>query len=138
MKATGIIRRIDDLGRVVIPKEIRRSMKIREGDPLEIYTEANGTVCFRRYSPIGDVDLDTMKMICDKGLGTLNYTVFDRYGDPILPKHIGDNVRRIDLENPTDENTVVIRSDGDIIGYLRTPSGNREIIADIIGGLLEN
>ena len=49
MKATGIIRRIDDLGRVVIPKEIRRKMHIREGEPLEIYTEGNDTVCFRKY-----------------------------------------------------------------------------------------
>ena len=55
MKATGIVRRIDDLGRVVIPKEIRRVMRLREGDPLEIYTEADGSVVFRKYSPIGDM-----------------------------------------------------------------------------------
>ncbi len=55
MKATGIVRRIDDLGRVVIPKEIRRTMRIREGDPLEIYTDANGEVIFKKYSPIGEL-----------------------------------------------------------------------------------
>ena len=55
MKATGIDRRIDDLGRIVIPKEIRRTMRIREGDPLEIYTESNGTVIFKKYSPIGEL-----------------------------------------------------------------------------------
>lgn len=55
MKATGIVRRIDDLGRVVIPKEIRRTMRIREGDPLEIYTEADGEVIFKKYSPIGEL-----------------------------------------------------------------------------------
>jgi AbrB family transcriptional regulator (stage V sporulation protein T) len=55
MKATGIVRRIDDLGRVVIPKEIRRVMRIREGDPLEIYTESDGSVVFRKYSPIGEL-----------------------------------------------------------------------------------
>ena len=55
MKATGIVRRIDDLGRVVIPKEIRRTMRIREGDPLEIYTESDGTVIFKKYSPIGEL-----------------------------------------------------------------------------------
>ncbi|MBR5409105.1 MAG: AbrB/MazE/SpoVT family DNA-binding domain-containing protein [Clostridia bacterium] len=54
MKATGIVRRIDDLGRVVIPKEIRRTMRIREGDPLEIYTAADGEVIFKKYSPMGD------------------------------------------------------------------------------------
>ena len=55
MKATGIVRRIDDLGRVVIPKEIRRTMRIREGDPLEIYTGADGEVIFKKYSPMGEM-----------------------------------------------------------------------------------
>lgn len=55
MKATGIVRRIDDLGRVVIPKEIRRTMHIREGDPLEIYTSREGEVIFKKYSPIGEM-----------------------------------------------------------------------------------
>ncbi|MEG2428765.1 MAG: stage V sporulation T C-terminal domain-containing protein [Oscillospiraceae bacterium] len=55
MKATGIVRRIDDLGRVVIPKEIRRTMRIREGDPLEIYTSNEGEVVFKKYSPITEI-----------------------------------------------------------------------------------
>lgn len=55
MKATGIVRRIDDLGRVVIPKEIRRTMRIREGDPLEIYTESGGEIIFKKYSPLGEL-----------------------------------------------------------------------------------
>ena len=55
MKATGIVRRIDDLGRVVIPKEIRRTMRIREGDPLEIYTDRDGGVIFKKYSLMGGV-----------------------------------------------------------------------------------
>jgi len=55
MKATGIVRRIDDLGRVVIPKEIRRTLRIREGDPLEIYTEKDGEVIFKKYSPMGEL-----------------------------------------------------------------------------------
>lgn len=55
MKATGIVRRIDDLGRVVIPKEIRRTMRIREGDPLEIYTSNEGEVIFKKYSPINEL-----------------------------------------------------------------------------------
>lgn len=55
MKATGIVRRIDDLGRVVIPKEIRRTLRIREGDPLEIYTDSNGEVIFKKYSPMGEL-----------------------------------------------------------------------------------
>ena len=55
MKATGIVRRIDDLGRVVIPKEIRRTMHIRDGDPLEIYTDREGEVIFKKYSPVGEL-----------------------------------------------------------------------------------
>ena len=71
MKATGIVRRIDDLGRVVIPKEIRRTMRIREGDPLEIYTDREGEVIFKKYSPIGELSsfaaqyAETLHKICD-------------------------------------------------------------------------
>ena len=64
MKATGIVRRVDDLGRIVIPKEIRRTLKIREGDPLEIYTEKDGGVIFRKYSPMGDLQ-DFAAQICE-------------------------------------------------------------------------
>ena len=64
MKATGIVRRIDDLGRVVIPKEIRRTMRIREGDPLEIFTDRDGEVIFKKYSPIGELS-DFAAQICD-------------------------------------------------------------------------
>ena len=64
MKATGIVRRVDDLGRIVIPKEIRRTLKIREGDPLEIYTEKDGGVIFRKYSPMGDLQ-DFASQLCE-------------------------------------------------------------------------
>ena len=64
MKATGIVRRIDDLGRVVIPKEIRRTMRIREGDPLEIYTDKEGGVIFKKYSLMGGV-ADFAAQLCD-------------------------------------------------------------------------
>lgn len=55
MKATGIVRRIDDLGRVVIPKEIRRTLRIREGDPLEIFVDREGEVILKKYSPISEL-----------------------------------------------------------------------------------
>lgn len=55
MKATGIVRRIDDLGRVVIPKEIRRTLHIRESDPLEIFTDREGKIILKKYSPIGEL-----------------------------------------------------------------------------------
>ena len=69
MKATGIVRRIDDLGRVVIPKEIRRTMRIREGDPLEIYTDKDGGVIFKKYSLMGGLG-DFVGQMCE----TLNKT----------------------------------------------------------------
>ena len=69
MKATGIIRRVDDLGRVVIPKEIRRNLHIREGEPLEIFTEGQDTVCFRKYETnlCGEVDhlKEQIETYCD-------------------------------------------------------------------------
>ena len=55
MKATGIVRRIDDLGRVVVPKEIRRTLRIREGDPLEIFTDREGKIILKKYSPVGEL-----------------------------------------------------------------------------------
>lgn len=57
MKATGIVRRIDDLGRVVVPKEIRRTLRIREGDPLEIFTDREGEIILKKYSPIGELGM---------------------------------------------------------------------------------
>ncbi len=79
MKATGIVRRIDDLGRVVIPKEIRRTMRIREGDPLEIFTASDGEVIFKKYSPIGEVS-NTAKQYAEVlGRSTdLPVLIFDR------------------------------------------------------------
>lgn len=74
MKATGIVRRIDDLGRVVIPKEIRRTQQIREGDPLEIFISADGEVIFKKYSPVGQ--LSEMAAQCAEVLSkNLNQTV---------------------------------------------------------------
>ncbi|MEG0132874.1 MAG: stage V sporulation protein T [Clostridium sp.] len=79
MKATGIVRRIDDLGRVVIPKEIRRTLRIREGDPLEIFTDRDGGVILKKYSPIEELSefakeycealhqtIGNIVIICDK------------------------------------------------------------------------
>ena len=70
MKATGIVRRVDDLGRIVIPKEIRRTLRIREGDPLEIYTERDGGVIFRKYSPMGDLQECASQMCESIGAAT--------------------------------------------------------------------
>ena len=75
MKATGIVRRIDDLGRVVIPKEIRRTMRIREGSPLEIYTDRECEVIFKKYSPVGELSsfayqyVETLNKVCQISVG---------------------------------------------------------------------
>lgn len=64
MKATGIVRKVDELGRIVIPKEIRRTLRIREGEPLEIFTERDGEVIFKKYSPVGDLQA-LAAQLCD-------------------------------------------------------------------------
>ena len=79
MKATGIVRRVDDLGRVVIPKEIRRTLKIREGDPLEIFLE-NDYICFQRYSALGSMDDETLRiaLAMAKNSGLRSIAIYDR------------------------------------------------------------
>ena len=74
MKATGIIRRIDDLGRVVIPREIRRSLKIREGDPLEILIEKN-CVCLKKYSALGLFSEDILRVAQDMAQRTFKHQI---------------------------------------------------------------
>ena len=74
MKATGIVRRIDDLGRVVVPKEIRRTLRIREGDPLEIFTDREGEIILKKYSPIGELG-NLAKLYAESLSQTLGCTV---------------------------------------------------------------
>ena len=83
MKATGIVRRIDDLGRVVIPKEIRRTMRIREGDPLEIYTTRDGEVIFKKYSLIGGLE-DFAAQFCDTLSRSTDFTAAVTDRDTII------------------------------------------------------
>ena len=83
MKATGIVRRIDELGRVVIPKEIRRTLRIREGDPLEIYTDREGQVILKKYSPIGELN-EFAQEYCDSLHETLNHSVMISDRDYII------------------------------------------------------
>ncbi len=83
MKATGIVRRIDDLGRVVIPKEIRRTQCIRQGDPLEIFTSGDGEVIFKKYSSVGAFS-DLAARYTEVLAKELNGTVFVCDRDHIL------------------------------------------------------
>ena len=98
MKATGIVRRVDDLGRIVIPKEIRRTLRIREGDPLEIYTEKDGGVIFRKYSPMGDLQEFASQMCDSMGEATGYITaVSDR--DSIIAIHGAPKRELLDRPN---------------------------------------
>lgn len=103
MKATGIVRRIDDLGRVVIPKEIRRTLRIREGDPLEIFTDREGEIILKKYSPIGE--LGTMSGMYAESLAkTMNCTVCITDTDQIVAasgsgrKELADKFLTEDME----------------------------------------
>lgn len=118
MKATGIVRRIDDLGRVVIPKEIRRSMGIREGDPLEIYTTNQGEVIFKKYCPLGDITesvqathsaLTQMGIVC---------AIYNDSGEKLAGgKTFPFSLDRDEIEeNPSAYLT--IKHDGDTLGYI--------------------
>ncbi len=124
MKATGIVRRIDDLGRVVIPKEIRRTMRIREGDPLEIYTDREGEVIFKKYSPIGELAsfaaqyADTLHKIC-----AMAVIICDR--DAVIAsagvsrKEYNDRKISRELENIMEKRSLfVARGDSDLLSVI--------------------
>lgn len=100
MKATGIVRRIDDLGRVVIPKEIRRTLRIREGDPLEIFVDRDGEVILKKYSPIGELG-DFAKEYADSLYESLNHVTFISDRDSIIA--VSGGSKKEYLEKPVGE-----------------------------------
>jgi len=131
LKATGIVRRIDDLGRVVIPKEIRRTLRIREGDPLEIFVDREGEVILKKYSPIGELG-DFAKEYADSLHETIGHISLIADRDVIvsvagankrefLNKPIGNAVERAleerttlvmnDIEATDDESLHIIQTD---------------------------
>ena len=83
MKATGIVRRIDDLGRVVVPKEIRKTLRIREGDPLEIFTDREGKIILKKYSPVGELGANAA-ILAESIARTLGCTVCITRLDPVV------------------------------------------------------
>lgn len=120
MKATGIIRRIDDLGRIVIPKEIRKMMRIREGDPLEIYTESDGSVTFKRYVPISEKDYTKAKQILKAILpNETHFALYDCFGDiqAFTSKSQFEGEYRISRDEYMPDSCYEIR-DYDIVGYI--------------------
>lgn len=89
MKATGIVRRIDDLGRIVIPKEIRRNLHIREGDPLEIFLEEDGGVVFKKYSIMGEFSSYAKQMQNALSSNGIAAAIFDNDGILCGPRSFG-------------------------------------------------
>lgn len=123
MKATGIVRRIDDLGRVVIPKEIRRTMRIREGDPLEIYTDSQGEVIFKKYSPMGDL-AEFMTQYADVLNKALGMSVFISDRDHIVA--FGGSGKKDFIDKRISsalEDVMENRS-----GYVASPSDKEELL----------
>ena len=130
MKATGIIRRIDDLGRVVIPREIRRSLKIREGDPLEILIEKN-CVCFKKYSALGLFSEDILRVAQDMAQRTFKHqiAIYNRDSKISGPNSYSSYVD----ESWEDKRTPFkyegmgvypIISDGELYGYICCPGSD--------------
>ena len=118
MKATGIVRRIDDLGRVVIPKEIRRTMRIREGDPLEIFTDKEGQVILKKYSPIGELS-DFALQYADTLAKTSGHAICITDKDQIIAvsgipkKDIADKKISSDIEKVMQEKTTFMAKPGE-------------------------
>ena len=116
MKATGIVRRIDDLGRVVIPKEIRRTLRIREGDPLEIFTDREGQVILKKYSPIGELN-EFAAEYCQSLHDNTNHTAIISDRDTIIAisggskKEFMDKRVSPDLERLTENRSTYITND---------------------------
>ena len=148
MKATGIIRRIDDLGRVVIPREIRRSLKIREGDPLEILIEKN-CVCFKKYSTLGSFSEDILRVAQDMAQRTFKHqiAIYNRDSKISGPNSYSSYVD----ESWEDKRTPFkyegmgvypIISDGELYGYVCCPgsdmSAEMTMIACYLGAAVES
>jgi len=119
MKATGIVRRVDDLGRIVIPKEIRRTLRIREGDPLEIYTEKDGGVIFRKYSPMGDLQ-EFASQMCDSISAATGHIAAVADRDSIIALHGAPKRELVDkpnsqaLENLMEQRRHYLYQSGDV------------------------
>ena len=114
MRATGIIRRTDDLGRVVIPKEIRRQLKIGVGEPLEIYTDRDGCVIFKKYqnddlTPLGE------SIVCALRAQGITASVYNRCGDKVAGN--GDWEIPTDIDDPC---IFAIQGEYDTIGFIAT------------------
>ncbi|BCS81536.1 stage V sporulation protein T [Anaerocellum diazotrophicum] len=142
MKATGIVRRIDDLGRVVIPKEIRRTLKIREGDPLEIYTDNEGEVILKKYSPIGEMGAFA-KEYAETLHQVTGHTIIITDRDRVIAvagaskKDYMDKPLSQELERVMDENSIiVVKSESDMSSIPIVEGDTTRYTAQIVSPIL--
>lgn len=140
MKATGVIRRLDDLGRIVIPKEIRRTFRIREGDPMEIFTNANGEVILKKYSPIGDLG-DIAAQYAEALAQNTSHVVCIMDKDQIIAV-AGENKKELinrpisrGLEEIIEERNLLVldRQEGETLGIpIQSGDYKKEVVAPIV------
>lgn len=143
MKATGIVRRIDDLGRVVIPKEIRRTLRIREGDPLEIFTDKEGEVILKKYSPIGELG-DFATQYADSIYKTSGHITCIADRDAIIAvsgaskKEFLEKSLSMDLERVIEEkNTLVVKSSDDkSISILADEGSDKKYTSQVVSPII--
>ena len=140
MRATGIVRRIDDLGRVVIPKEVRRTMKVREGDPLEIYTGARGEIILKKYAPTQEQECTAiLKGLCAsikkiEGVGKVaiygtDDTLIDR-NSASFPIELTERADNCEEFQDFDKIYTIIGTD--VVGFL-VVEHDKPIIKDLVG-----
>ncbi|HEY8342681.1 MAG TPA: stage V sporulation protein T [Calditerricola sp.] len=125
MKATGIVRRIDDLGRVVIPKEIRRTLRIREGDPLEIFVDRDGEVILKKYSPIGELG-DFAKEYAESLYDSVKHIALIADRDNIIA--VAGGSKKEFMDKPV--GSIIERSMEERRTILETTPGQYELIRD--------
>lgn len=130
MVTTGIVRRVDDLGRVVIPKEIRRTMRIKEGDPLEIFTTRDGEVVFKKYNYANEHDWVKAEAIIRALRPDLQFALYNQRGD----KQTATNERfPQSIECAYYDDRIITNNEGDVIGYIEIdneilPEGVQKIL----------
>ena len=143
MKATGIVRRIDDLGRVVIPKEIRRTLRIREGDPLEIFTDKEGEVILKKYSPIGELG-DFATQYAESLHKTSGHITCIADRDTIIAvsgaskKEFLDKLLSPDVEKVIEEKTTLVVKSPDerSITIIADETGERKYYSQVISAII--
>ena len=130
MKATGIVRRIDDLGRIVIPKELRRNLNIKEGDPLELFTTNDGMVCFKKYMPTTEREWAKARDVIRTMYPRLSFALYNSMGDKMACNGTFSLTNKLDINDKDVDDLSILTTteDKDTIGYFKIhPKTEREL-----------